>query len=346
MINIEKIFKSFEKATNDYDKNFLSKHWAYNYLLKENLFEINNLENFRNNGLSNGLEAKMPNVDSQLKYYNDLIKIIGKKFIVNNLSDNNIGNFKYEHTIDGKILDINDLFHIYYLSILNNKILKNQKPEIICEIGGGYGCFAEKLLKNSKCKYIMIDLPEANLLASYYLMKIFPNKKFLLVDDLQNNIIDNKKIEDFDIIILPPWCEFKIKNIDLFINVRSLMEMNSFSINYYFDLIHKYISKNGSFLNINRYEKDSFETKTKFTNYPYDLKWETVVSNSSWKQKTVHILLTKRIENENKSFERNLKDIDNYKSFFSYENFKVTIKRYLPRKIFVFLQYLKNIIFT
>jgi putative sugar O-methyltransferase len=329
---------------NNYDKNFISEHWDYNYSLKKNLYKEDRLIDFRNNDLSNGLESKMNDKNNQLKYYNDLAEIVGENFINTHLKNKNIGNLIYHHTIGEKILDINDLFHIYWLNILNKKILNLKKPELICEIGGGYGCFAEKLIRENNCKYVMIDLPEANLLSSYYLMKIFQNKKFLLIDDLEDNMIDNKKIEEYDIIIIPPWCEFKIKNIDLFINVRSLMEMNLYSIEYYFNIIQKYISEDGSFLNINRYEKSSFGTKTKFIDYPYDLYWETIASNTSWKQETVHLLLTRRVNNENSLFKKDLKNIINYQSVFGYENLKVTLKRYLPKKIFFFFQYLKNFI--
>ena len=51
-----------------------------------------------------------------------------------------------------------------------------KKLKVICEIGAGYGCFAQKIIKNSNAKYIIIDLPEANFLSSYYLKKHFPNE--------------------------------------------------------------------------------------------------------------------------------------------------------------------------
>ena len=49
----------------------------------------------------------------------------------------------------------------------------------MCEIGGGFGSFSELFIKNHNTKLISIDLPEANLLSSYYLKETFPEKKFI-----------------------------------------------------------------------------------------------------------------------------------------------------------------------
>ena len=80
-----------------------------------------------------------------------------------------------------------------------------------------------------------MDLPEANLLSSFYLKEHFPNKKFYLY----NNYLEDpllKNLDNFDIYILPPWCKFeKSLKIDCFINARSMQEMNMNIIKKYFD---------------------------------------------------------------------------------------------------------------
>ena len=66
-------------------------------------------------------------------------------------------------------VDYNKLIHIYWFWLLENKILKNNKVNNVCEIGGGFGSLAELFLKNYNAKFILIDLPEANLMSAYYL---------------------------------------------------------------------------------------------------------------------------------------------------------------------------------
>ena len=93
------------------------------------------------------------------------------------------------------------------------------------------------LFKSSKL--IIIDLPEANYLCSYYLLKHFPSKKFLFYSDLKANFINQEIIKDYDIIILPAWVKLQNLEIDVFANVRSFMEMDIHVIKDYFNTIQK-----------------------------------------------------------------------------------------------------------
>ena len=149
--------------------------------------------------------------------------------------------------------DYGIIHHLKWFEETSEIIFK--KSKVICEIGGGYGSLARIILNNHDAKYILIDLPETNLLSSFYLKEHFPNKRFYLYNDyLEDPLLKN--LDNFDIYILPPWCKFeKSLKIDCFINARSMMEMNKNIINEYFDLIHSHISSDGFFLNINRYEK-------------------------------------------------------------------------------------------
>ena len=91
--------------------------------------------------------------------------------------------------------------------------------------------------------------------------------------DLKEKSINPKNIIDYNIIILPPWVKLENIEINIFANVRSFMEMDFDIIKYYFDVIHKLISKNGIFLNINRYDKRTVGYPIKLENYPYDEKF-------------------------------------------------------------------------
>ena len=143
-------------------------------------------------------------------------------------------------------------------------------------------------------KLIIIDLPEANFLCSYYLLKHFPDKKFLFYNDLKDKFINQEAIENYDIIILPAWIKLKNLEIDVFANVRSFMEMDIHVIKDYFDTIQKLTSKNGIFLNINRYDKSTVGYPIKFDDYPYDKNWSVLVSKPTWTTSNAHTLITQR----------------------------------------------------
>lgn len=175
---------TFSKILNIYSVNnkikldqYKSEHWKLNYGKKFKKLKKNDIKNFRNNYLSKGLDDSYYSHNIQKKIYFDALKKLGKSFITSNLNKKNIGNLKNFYLVNNSKIDINELFHIFWLYSLK-KFLKNIK--IICEIGGGYGSFAEKIIKNYNCKYILIDLPETNILSSFYISKNFPKKKIYL----------------------------------------------------------------------------------------------------------------------------------------------------------------------
>ena len=75
-------------------------------------------------------------------------------------------------------VNVHDLCEIYHYKLFEENILKkfNNKNLTIAEIGAGYGGFASKVIKNTKSKYVIFDLPEVNALQYYYLSKNFPEK--------------------------------------------------------------------------------------------------------------------------------------------------------------------------
>ena len=79
-----------------------------------------------------------------------------------------------------------------------------------------------------------------------------------------------------------------------------MMEMNFDVIKSYFDFIHKYLSDDGFFLNINRYSKRSVGHPIRIAEYPYDKNWKVLISESSVNQPWIHFLLTQRSFKKNK----------------------------------------------
>ena len=101
----------------------------------------------------------------------------------------NIGNSKVLIKYQNVYLDYNKLIHIHWFNDIESSILQNNKISSICEIGGGFGSLAELFIKNHGTKLLSIDLPEANLMTSYYLKESFPDKKFYLYDDYKINTL-------------------------------------------------------------------------------------------------------------------------------------------------------------
>ena len=293
---IFKVFDDAKKYLENKAKDQKSKHWQkYN----KRIYNLETLRNFRNNSqLSWGLD----NQDViNFEIYFESIKKLSEKFIFKNFSKKNIGNannlFRYRKCY----IDFNKLIQLHWLKDLE-KCLPNKNIKTVCEIGGGFGSFSELLIKNYNIKLLSIDLPEANLMTSYYLKKNFPKKKIYLYDNY--NLKKKLTYNDFfknDIVILPPGLNIdnKIK-IDFFVNTRSFQEMNSNIIQNYFNFIHQHISKNGFFLNINRYEKASVGESIKLHKYPYDNNWKIIESKPSFNQEWVHSLMTKREFNNEK----------------------------------------------
>ena len=89
-----------------------------------------------------------------------------------------------------------------------------------------------------------------------------------------------------DFLILPYW-EIELipeKLINLVINIRSMMEMTKSTIDFYFKQINRIISDKGSFVCINRYQKNDIILK----NYPFDLYWKVILSQQSHIQNHIH----------------------------------------------------------
>lgn len=104
----------------------------------------------------------------------------------------------------------------------------------IAELGGGYGEFAYRLLKaNPNIRYIDFDLPEVLFKASYFLMSAFPEKRFLLFDEIGDRPLTNELVRQYDIVLMPNFMLPKLESADLFINTRSLSEMSRPTIEGY-----------------------------------------------------------------------------------------------------------------
>jgi len=163
---------------------------------------------------------------------------------------------------------------------------------------------------NKNCTYVLIDLPEINLISSYYLTSHFPNKKFLLYEEYKKN--EENKIEDYDFVILPPWALPKNIKFDFSINIRSMMEMNTETINKYFKYIQENLAEDGYFFNVNRYFTDGNDYNFYFYKFPYNKNWNIIKSETSWSQNRLHLLLTRKSKVALNDMDNLLKKLENF----------------------------------
>lgn len=75
------------------------------------------------------------------------------------------------------------------------------KPATVAEIGGGFGGMAYYLLRDrSQTTYIDFDVPESIALTSYYLIKAFPQLRFLLYGEGE---LSQDAISRADVVLMP-----------------------------------------------------------------------------------------------------------------------------------------------
>ena len=297
------------------------EHWSKLYLeLGHNWLKFRenpekSLSDFRSQGfLSCGLD------DSSAKLYTEealqmLINELTDEFVQSCLTDKNIGNCPFMLNYKDRLWDTQAYELIYYYANLHftyfSKV-KQSNPLTICEIGAGFGEMSRIIQKHNKCKYFIIDLPEANALSTYYLGCHYPDKNIYTFENyLQEEcIISSESYQQNDIFILPPGCNYSedIK-FDFFLNMRSMMEMTYEQLNSHFRFIQQKSKPDAIFANFNRFAKC-----TAIYKYPYDNNWDVKISMQSSLNKTVHFLLAKRakIENISKPIQEHLKQLEVY----------------------------------
>lgn len=259
---------------------------------------------------SNLIEEKIKDKkinDHTLKFLHSLFAFCGIEFVINNLQSS-VGSpikttFKIDYTgykkYSGKEFFCNnhDLADVYHFFVIYSYIKNLSNPFTLLEIGAGYGGLVSKIKRNYKnTRCILIDLPEILTIQTYYLAKEFPNSKFLFLKDLEKY---KEKVfnMNFDFLILPFWEIKKIPSnyINLIINVRSMMEMTTTMLDFYFKHIQRIVLEEGIFVCINRYIKGNIILKE----YPFDIYWKILLSQTSHIQNHIHQLILQRQKSKN-----------------------------------------------
>jgi len=201
--------------------------------------------------------------------------------------------------LDGNFVTIGSFFNQIISNILYSHIKDIERP-IICDLGGGYGklgYFLTKNLKNS-C-FIDFDIPEVLVLAAYYLIKTYPQKKCLLFGEKE---FQKSDLENFDLIFMPPIEIEKLEenSVDLFVNKNSLGEMKSETAKFYIEKIN-FCSKIFFHMNHNRI-RNKFENNQNSlvsSEYPIDIKKFDLIFNYP---DLAHFIYTGRYDSNNDIF--------------------------------------------
>lgn len=129
-------------------------------------------------------------------------------------------------------------FHNHALQI--GQMLSGEAAPLMAEIGGGYGGMYYYLSKLAKqVRYVNFDLPETLVIAAYYLLKIFPNKKMLLYDGRAK--LTRSVLTSYDICLMPNFAlpDLESDSCDIFYNTFSLSEMPYTTIEEYIRQIER-----------------------------------------------------------------------------------------------------------
>lgn len=147
---------------------------------------------------------------------------------------------------DGVIITGSSCSLNYYADKVNKLIQGIEKP-VVAEIGGGFGGLLYYLMtSNPDVHCINFDLPEVLMIAQYYLMMSFPEKRFLLYDETrQKDLIRSGDISIYDFILLPNFCLPKLEDlsVDVFVNTHSLSEMSYPTVEEYIKQISRVTKK-------------------------------------------------------------------------------------------------------
>jgi len=323
---IEKIINIYQALEGDV--SFISSHWLTRN--KDKVFNKENLLSFRQaSGLSDGLYDRWVGRERQL--LSDVLVDVPYDFVFNSCPIENIGNSKDVFRIEDRYISGNDLVHIHWCYTLAKQLDSNCNH--FCEIGGGFGSLCRVLCSNIDVhSYTIVELPLSACLAAYYLSMSLDATVSLNGEEISKSNSSNRVINIYT-AKNTSWLDH---TYDVVINTRSMMEMNTETINYYFDAIHNTCRIGGYFLNINRYHKDSVGEDIEIAKFLYDKKWQTIESRPSFKQDWIHYLLVQRTQH-NSDINHELSKLERLTKTYKKMTKIMLFRDKLPRSLQVFV---------
>lgn len=177
-------------------------------------------------------------------------KLVDSGFDLSRITHPNIGN-PAGFQINDSIIPTETLRHAHNGFAITNLLQDVQKP-VIMEIGGGFGGQAFQTIyqlgENGSPigKYFDFDIPEVQIVVSYFLLKAFPKLKIRLYGEGEISTG-----EDFEIGIFPHFTIDRIAelSVDLVFNSNSFAEMDETASKHYLTVANRVCRR--YFLHIN-----------------------------------------------------------------------------------------------
>jgi len=153
----------------------------------------------------------------------------------------------------GSIVPIETLRHAYYAHSIVRLLLEVDRP-VVVEIGGGFGGQGHQTVTQYELsgrpfgKYLDFDIPEVLAVATYFLMKTFPARRFRLCGE---GPVTTEYCGDFDFGMFPHFMVEQLGDLsaDLVFNSHSFSEMDQEASSRYLLVIEKICKK--YFMHIN-----------------------------------------------------------------------------------------------
>lgn len=177
------------------------------------------------------------------------------RFAVRDLAGPDVGN-PFGAFIEGTLIRSGIEYHHYcahriidLLEVLQGDslaALPHAAEATVVEVGGGFGDMAYYLLRDHpRVTYVNLDLPETIALASYYLLKAFPERRFLLYGEDE---ITADSISRADVVLMPVFALTTLPNewADLTFCSHLLSDLTPAAMNEYIEGISR--STRDSFL--------------------------------------------------------------------------------------------------
>jgi putative sugar O-methyltransferase len=145
------------------------------------------------------------------------------RFELRDLEGPGIGN-PYGVVIDGTLVSVGAEYQHYCAQRIGS--LLPARRASVAEIGGGFGSMAYYLLRDrSDLMYIDFDIPESLALSSYYLLKSFPDLRFLLYGEEDLTPVS---ATTFDVILMPVFelGKLRMRNVDLVFSSHAMSSLS------------------------------------------------------------------------------------------------------------------------
>jgi len=170
---------------------------------------------------------------------------------------------------NGGIIPLEAIRYHYWQKKISG-LLEGIKRPVVCEIGGGLGGQAFKVLQehDGPLVYVIFDIPEVLLISSYFLLRSLPGLRVLLHGE---DRLDAEAHGCYDLILMPNFrvAALADESIDLFFNSCSFSEMLRRTAEAYLHVIER--SCRGYFLHVNHTARFQWEADgVEYSNLPAD----------------------------------------------------------------------------